>query len=125
MMNTNKNILLFDGVCNLCNTMVKFVKKYDKEKTFLFISLQSASGIEILRNMEIPVDQLETIVLIRNDEYFIQSTAVLKIFKILGGFWSPLSIFIIIPLPIRDWVYKLVSRWRYRLFGKRETCDIF
>ena len=117
-----KSVLLFDGVCNLCNSSVQFVLKRDKRKYFKFAALQSNSGQELLKQFDLPVNNFTSFVLIENDKIYLKSTAALQVAKRLGGVWSLLFIFIIIPSPIRDFVYNLVAKNRYKIFGKRESC---
>ncbi len=122
MVNEEKQILLFDGVCNLCNRMVQFTIKRDPEGKFRFASLQSKSGQSLLRRFGLPTDQHETFVYVRGDQFFLRSSAALEVFKELGGAWKLLYIFKIIPLPVRDAVYDLIASSRYRLAGRRDTC---
>lgn len=117
-------ILLFDGVCNLCNGIVQFVIARNPGKTFLFASLQSAAGQEWLRHFQLPVDDFETFVLIEKDQYYTKSTAVLHVAKRLSGLWPLSYALIIIPPSIRDYLYSFVARNRYRWFGKRAKCMV-
>lgn len=119
-----KPILLFDGVCNLCNKWVLFIIKRDPGKKFLFASLQSEIGMELLQKSPLPIRALETIVLIVDGQYFIYSTATLKTMKILGGVYGILCAFIIIPRFIRDWSYKKLAAIRYKMFGKMDRCFV-
>lgn len=121
----NTSIILFDGVCNLCNSSVQFVLKHDKDKSFLFASLQSDAATKILLQLnQKSFKNLENIVLIENEQVFIKSTAALKITKNLGGFIKLLYIFIIIPTPIRDFIYDIIAKNRYKWFGKKNKCTI-
>ena len=119
-----KSIILFDGVCNLCNGFVNFIIKRDRKNHFHFGSLQSAKGQELLRLHHYKATDLSTVVLLENGHMFIQSSAVLRIATRLGGVWILLKVFYIIPAFIRDPVYSLVARHRYRLFGQRDACMI-
>ncbi|MSP58410.1 MAG: thiol-disulfide oxidoreductase DCC family protein [Flavobacteriaceae bacterium] len=119
-----ENIILFDGVCNLCDGVVKFIIAKDKNDKFKFTSLQSASGQSLLLKLNLPTDSFTSIVLIIGDCYFVKSLAVLQVLKELGGFWKLFYIFIIFPRPVRDFVYDLVAKTRYKLFGKRESCSM-
>jgi predicted DCC family thiol-disulfide oxidoreductase YuxK len=117
-------IILFDGVCNLCNGAVQFVIKRDPAGKFLFTSLQSTAGQRLLQQFNIPSDNFNSFVLLQNDNVFTQSTAALKVAKQLSGGWKLLYGFIIVPSFIRNAVYKLIATNRYKWFGKREACMI-
>ena len=123
-MENNNPILLFDGVCNLCNGAVQFVIKNDKNKRFRFAALQSEAGIKLSKKYGLPIDKMDTFVVIKNNESYTRSTAALEVANILGGFWSLAYVFIIIPPFIRDTVYNWVAENRYRWFGKKESCMI-
>lgn len=123
-MNSGHYIVLFDGVCNLCNKSVQFILKRDKKKQFLFASLQGKFGQEVLKKHNFSTESLNTLILIEGDKVFIRSTGVLRMMKHLGGRWSLLYGFIIFPAIIRDAVYNWVSKNRYKWFGKREECMI-
>ncbi len=117
-------ILLFDGVCNLCNSSVNFIIKHDKKNYFQFASIQSETGQELLKKHNINASTTDSVVLIENNKYYIKSTATLRIAKHLDGLYPLLYAFIIIPSFIRNVVYDLIARNRYKWFGKRETCMI-
>ncbi|MFB7305294.1 thiol-disulfide oxidoreductase DCC family protein [Heyndrickxia sporothermodurans] len=116
-------IILFDGVCNFCNSSVQFILKRDPKGYFKFASLQSETGKSLLDKYQINED-INSLVLIEDDTYFIKSNAVLRICKHLRGFWRLLSIFRFVPIPIRNTFYEIIAKYRYRWFGKRETCMI-
>ena len=119
-----KYILLFDGVCNLCNSGVQFVIKRDPEGKFKFASLQSGTGEALLNKFGIPAEVINSFVLIEGDRYYLRSTAGLNVLKIIGGAWKLFFVFIVIPAPLRDFVYTVIANSRYSIFGKRETCMI-
>lgn len=119
-----QNIIIFDGVCNFCNAAVNFIVKRDCEKKFLFSSMQNEKSKELLAQFSIDNSDLDTLIVIKNDTLFIKSDAVLEIVKEFSGFWFILSYCKIIPKPIRDFIYTLISRNRYKLFGKKESCFI-
>ena len=119
-----KSLILFDGVCNLCNGFVNFLIVRDKENKFQFGSLQSAKVQSLLREYQHPTDEISTVIVIENNKLYSHSTAVLRIARKLGGAWPLLYGFIIIPGPIRDFFYKLVAKNRYRMFGKKDECMI-
>ena len=124
MNNSDENILLFDGVCNLCNGLVLFIIKRDKAGRFKFASLQSDNGEQLLNRFGLNTNKLTSLVLIMGDKYFLKSTAVLKLLKELGGIWKTFYIFIIIPRPVRDFIYDLIAGSRYKIFGKRDECMV-
>ena len=117
-------ILLFDGVCNLCNRFVQFTIRRDPEGKFKFASLQSKSGQALLEKFGLPKDEFRTFVLVKGDRYFLKSTAALHVLQELGGVWKLFYVFIIIPKPLRDFLYGIISKSRYRVFGKRDACMI-
>ncbi|MBL7711381.1 MAG: DUF393 domain-containing protein, partial [Chitinophagaceae bacterium] len=109
-------LILFDGVCNLCNRFVQFVIRHDRKKQFRFAALQSAAGKALLAQHE-PVPLLpDSVVLLYKGKVYRQSAAALRVFKGLDGLWPLLYIFILIPPFIRDAVYRLIARKRYRIF---------
>ncbi|MGD6967963.1 thiol-disulfide oxidoreductase DCC family protein [Rossellomorea vietnamensis] len=114
-------IILFDGVCNLCNHIVQFVIKRDKHAYFKFASLQSEAGQTLLEKYKVD-PKTDSIVLIEQDECYMKSSAALRVGKKLTGVWKAFFIFIIIPPVIRDKVYDLIARNRYNWFGKRDSC---
>lgn len=115
-------LILFDGVCNLCNSSVQFVIKHDKKKQFHFASLQGETGQHILLKYELPTASFNSFILIADGILYRESTAVLILLKILGGPWRLLYVFIILPAFIRNAVYRFIASNRYRWFGKRESC---
>jgi predicted DCC family thiol-disulfide oxidoreductase YuxK len=117
-----ERILLFDGVCNLCNGVVQFVIERDHRQQFKFASLQSEAGQALLQKFRLPTQQFDSFVLVEGQTCFTESTAALRVARQLPGLWSWLYICIIVPKPIRDWVYRTVARNRYRWFGKQESC---
>jgi predicted DCC family thiol-disulfide oxidoreductase YuxK len=117
-----KPIILFDGVCNLCNRAVQTVIKHDAEGKFLFASLQSEEGQHLSEQYQLPLNDFNSFVLIQDDKVYTRSTGALKVAKQLSGRWKFLYVFIIVPPFIRDAVYNLVSRNRYKWFGKQDEC---
>ena len=121
----NKKIILFDGICNLCNDSVLKVIKYDKKDHFVFVALQSKSGQDIINYLKIDVSKIDSIILYQPGvAYDIKSTAALKIMKDFGGFWVLTQVFEILPTPIRDYFYDYIAKNRYKWFGKKESCMI-
>jgi predicted DCC family thiol-disulfide oxidoreductase YuxK len=121
---SSKYIVLFDGVCNLCNGAIQFLLKRDKQKKFLVGSLQGMTGQEYLRKYHLDSDQYHSFLLIEGNVLYTRSTAVLRTLKHLGRGWQLLYVFIYIPQPIRDGVYKLIAAYRYKWFGKKESCRV-
>lgn len=119
-----KSILLFDGVCNLCNSSVQFIIERDRAAKINFSSLQSDFSKQKLKQFGLNDSDLDSIVFIDGDQFFTHSSAALEVLKKLGSGWQLFYIFKIIPAPIRDAVYKFVAKNRYRWFGKKESCWI-
>jgi len=117
-------IILFDGECNLCNRWVRFVIARDPLGKFRFTSIQSKSGQDLLRKYGLSASDMDSLVLVSFDGYFIRSTAGLRILKELGGCWKFFYILRMVPLPLRDFVYNWIAKSRYRIFGKRDSCMI-
>ncbi len=121
-MEDNKSLLLFDGVCNLCNSSVQFILLRDKKDRFRFASLQSDYGQNLLREHNLPTETFNSLVLVENGKVYKKSTAALRIARKLKGLWPLLFAFIIIPPFIRNFVYDIIAKNRYRWFGKKEEC---
>ena len=119
------NIVLFDGVCNFCNATILQIIKYDKSNKIRFSSLQSDFGIKTLKSLKMDEHDLNTLIFIKNsNEVYTESTAVLEIIKMLEGFPKVLLFFGIFPRRVTDFFYKIFSKNRYKLFGKKESCMI-
>lgn len=123
-MERGKKVVLFDGVCNLCNRSVQFIIKRDKKQQFLFASLQGKTGQQLLQQFDLPANDLNSFILIEGDKVYKRSTGALRMLKALGGGWQLLYAFIIVPPFIRDAVYNWIARNRYKWYGKREECMI-
>lgn len=115
-------IIFFDGLCNLCNASVQFVIKRDPKDYFRFSALQDEASEQYLGAFNIPVAGSDSILLLENGQLYSHSTAALRISRRLSGLWPLLYAFIVIPVPLRDFFYKLISRYRYRIWGRRESC---
>ena len=113
---------MFDGICNLCNQSVQFVIEHDSKNQFRFASLQSDFGQDFLKKNKLEAIQFDSIVFIEDDQFYTKSSAALKIAKYLDGITSWLTIFMIVPKPLRDIVYSFIAKNRYRWFGKNESC---
>jgi predicted DCC family thiol-disulfide oxidoreductase YuxK len=116
-------VLLFDGVCNVCNSAVNFVIDRDPGARFRFASLQSEAARVLCSDHGVGTDG-DTIVLVCGGAAYTESTAVLRVLRSLGGFWALFYVFIVVPKPVRDAAYRCFAAHRYRWFGKRETCRI-
>ncbi len=121
----NKEIILFDGVCNLCNGAVLFIIKRDRDDVFRFVSLQSELGKEIIRYIGVDVSKTDSIVWYKPGEaYYYKSDAALIIINHFGGIWGLLNVFKIIPASLRNLFYDFIAKNRYNWFGKKESCMI-
>jgi predicted DCC family thiol-disulfide oxidoreductase YuxK len=117
-------VVLFDGLCNLCEGSVLFIIKRDPSKIFRFASLQSKFGQDLLQRFQLPKDDFDTMVLVEGERVFKRSTAALKVAKSLRFPWPLFYVFILVPPFIRNFFYRIVARNRYRWFGKKEACLI-
>jgi predicted DCC family thiol-disulfide oxidoreductase YuxK len=117
-------LILFDGVCNLCNGTVQFLIRRDPRKKFYFASLQSPKGQAEMKRFGLDPEALHSIVVIDGDRAYQRSAAAIHVAASLGGLWSIFKIFSFVPKFLRDPVYNLIARNRYRLFGKRDECMI-
>lgn len=121
----DKKIILFDGVCNLCNTSVQFVIKHDKKDIFRFVPLQSELGLKIIKHIGIDTKNTDSIVLYEPGKaYYYKSEAALQIVNEFGGLYTILRILTIFPKFISNAVYDFVARNRYKWYGKKESCMI-
>ncbi len=118
----NKGIVLFDGYCNLCSGSVTFILKRDNKDYFRFTSIQSEIGQQYLSDIKISTELNNSVILIEDDRVYYKSNAALRIAKKLKGLWFLLYAFIIIPSPIRDVIYMLISKNRYKWFGRKTEC---
>jgi predicted DCC family thiol-disulfide oxidoreductase YuxK len=119
----NKKIILFDGVCNLCDSAVQFVIQHDKKDNFRFVALQSNLGQEILNYIGIDTKNIDSIILYEPGvAYYYKSRAALEIAKDLGGFFHLGTLFKIIPTGISDQLYDYIAKNRYKWYGKKESC---
>lgn len=120
----NSKVILFDGVCNLCNNSVKFIIKNDKCNIFKFAPLQGKYGIKIQNRYNINTTKINSIILIDGENIFTKSSAALRIAKDLRAPFFMFYVFIIIPVFIRNFIYDLIAKNRYKWFGKMESCMI-
>ena len=112
MENEDKHILLFDGVCNLCNGFVQFTIKRDRKDKFRFAALQSESGQQLLQKFNLATSDFDSFVFVYKDHYYVRSAAVLRVVREFGGLWRLFYVFVIIPRFLRDALYDLVARTR-------------
>ena len=118
-MKNPKKIIIYDGICGLCNKSVDILIKLDRKKNFLYTSLQG----EFIKTLNIE-PEIDSIIYYENEELYYKSTAILKILDSLGGIWIWTNIFYIIPRVIRDFIYDLIAKYRYTIFGKMVHCRI-
>lgn len=121
---SGKSVILFDGVCNLCNASIDFILKRDKKNRFLVGALQEEAGKKLLSNFEVDPEYLDSLILIEDGHIYFRSTAALKIAKNLSGLWPLFHGLIFLPSSIRDSIYDWVGRNRYRWFGKKNNCRL-
>lgn len=119
----NKKIILFDGLCNLCNSSVQFLIKRDSKDIFRFVSLQSELGKELLSKLPIAIRNTDSIILFESEViFYFKSQAIFQIIKSLGGLFNCLLIFKLLPHSICDVFYDYIAKNRYQWFGKKEQC---
>ena len=122
---TDHPILMFDGVCNLCNGLNQFVIKRDPPPgCFRFVALQSERGQAILRQHGLPTDSIDTFVMIDGSHAYLRSTAGLHVLRRLGFPWSMLFPMILVPVEFRDVLYDWIAKRRYRWFGRQTSCIV-
>ena len=120
-----KKIILFDGVCNLCDAAVQYIIKYDKSDVFRFVSLQSELGQRILKHIGIQSDKMDSIVLYEPGiAYYYKSSAALEIAKNLQGIFTLATLFRLLPSGIRGLLYDKKKKNRYKWYGKKESCSV-
>jgi predicted DCC family thiol-disulfide oxidoreductase YuxK len=117
-----ESVVLFDGVCNLCNGAVQFLIRHDPLGRLRLAALQSPAGQALLRWCHKPLDDFDTMVFVEDSRVYVKSTAVLRITRYLTWPWPLLSLMLALPVMLRDWAYACVAGNRYRLFGRHETC---
>ena len=117
-----ENIVIFDGVCNLCEFSVNFIFERDSSGQFYFTPAQSPLGASLLRRFGINTSRLDTVVLVRDGQAYTRSAAAIEIAARLDLPWNLLTVFQAVPEPLRDMIYDLIAQNRYQLFGKKEAC---
>lgn len=118
------NLVLFDGVCNLCESSVQFIIRHDPKARFRFASLQSDYAQQLLKERGLQTKKFDSIVLVQNNQLFQRSDAALRIARGLSKGWSLLYVFIVVPRFVRDAVYNMIAANRYHWFGKKDACMI-
>lgn len=118
------NLVLFDGVCNLCNKAVDFIIRKDKKNKFKVGALQNPIVKDLLKTYKIDESYLDSLILIQGDEVFYKSSAALLIAKNLGGLWRILYLGMVLPQSLRDAIYEWVGKNRYNWFGKKDSCRL-
>jgi len=124
MKSKDHKIILFDGVCNLCNGAVTYIIKRDKKNLFKFAALQSEIGQQLISKFNIDTSKVDSIILIDGEKHYEKSSAALRIAKYLSGAYPLLFGFMILPKFIRNAVYDYIAKNRYKWFGKKESCMI-
>jgi len=118
----NNPVVLFDGVCNLCNSSVQFLIRKDRQARLRFASLQSEFGQAVLQKFNLPQNNFSSFVLLEGEKIYLRSSAALRITRYLGGFWRVFQIFWIVPPFVRDAIYDFIAKNRYKWFGKKPEC---
>ena len=119
---SNNPVIFFDGVCNLCNAAVQFVIEHDADSTFKFTALQGEYAKKMLPEFDVDTSKINSIILVQNSKLYTKSSAALIIAKKLNGLLPLLYVFIIVPKFIRDWIYDIVAKNRYKWWGRQESC---
>ena len=121
---SSDKVILFDGVCKLCNAWSHFIIKNDSKRNFKLCSVQSSEGQEILKHFNFSTKHFETMLYVEGDRCYQKSDAFFKVMFILGMPWCLACIFKILPKPLRDWLYDRIALNRYALFGKYDFCSL-
>ena len=121
-METQNSLVLFDGVCNLCNGAVQFILKQEKDSQLQFASLQSKVGSELCLKYNIDTRETDSIIFISGNGALVKSKAVFEICKHLKNPWKAISVFSFFPTFLNDFFYDIIAKYRYSLFGKRDEC---
>lgn len=124
MKSVNTQIVIFDGICNFCNSSVNFIIARDPEGKFSFAPMQGEAAKMLMKQHGIDNPDLDTFLLIKNGKLYQRTDAALEIAKDLTGYWKYCRVFLILPAPLRDIFYRLLAKNRYRIFGKREVCMV-
>jgi predicted DCC family thiol-disulfide oxidoreductase YuxK len=117
-------LVLYDGVCALCNGVVRFIIAHDPRGVFRFAPLQSDLGRTWQERSGLPPEDLDTVILVQDGHAHVRSVAVFKILRELPTVWRVLMVFRVLPSFVNDAVYRLIARWRYRVFGRYDVCPL-
>lgn len=120
----NTPVILFDGVCQFCDSTVNFVLDHDRTGRVRFAALQSKAGQELLARFGLPADKFDSLVLVENGRHYLRSTAALRLARHLDLPWPLLAGLLLVPQFLRDWAYDVVATNRYRWFGKMDACRV-
>jgi predicted DCC family thiol-disulfide oxidoreductase YuxK len=121
---TSSPVVLFDGVCRLCNGSVNFILRRDRKGRIKMAPLQSDYGRQVMASHELKPDPMDSMMLLEGEQLTVKSAAVIRISKYLGGAWPVCMALLIVPRFIRDFIYDIVAKNRYRWFGKYDTCRL-
>ena len=119
-----RHLIIFDGVCNFCNSSVNFIIERDKNNAFAFTPIQSELAQALMAKYGVTHLGMDTFLLIKNDQCYLRTDAALEIAKDLSGYWYLFRAVKVIPRPLRDFFYGVFARYRYRLFGKKDVCMV-
>ncbi|MBV4455436.1 MULTISPECIES: thiol-disulfide oxidoreductase DCC family protein [Pseudomonas] len=122
LLQPGETVVLFDGVCKLCNGWARFLIRHDHQRRLRLAAVQSPEGQSLLAWAGLPLDQFDTLAVVRDHHYWVRSDAVFEIIAQLPAAWRPLLLLRAIPRRLRDWAYDRIARNRYRLFGRYDTC---
>lgn len=120
---TDHPVLFFDGVCNLCNSSVDFIVRRDKKRKYRFAPLQGQTAAYAIPD-QVKSGNYDSFILAEHGHIYTRSTAALKVLVGLGGIWSLAKLLLFIPAPLRDPLYRLIAKNRYRWFGQKDTCRL-
>lgn len=118
------NIVVFDGVCNLCARSVRFILEHEGDQKLRFTPLQSQAGARLMRQFGLDPEEATTFVLIADSRPYVKSDAAIRVARYLRGGWKLLAFLKLAPRPVRDWAYDVIARNRYRWFGRRDACMV-
>jgi predicted DCC family thiol-disulfide oxidoreductase YuxK len=120
----DKFLVVFDGMCNLCNRFVNFLIHHDKHNRFVFAALQTMEKLPLDSEIRKNILSADSVTVIADGKIYFRSDGILKVINKIGGGWKLFYLFIIIPKPIRDWVYDVIAKNRYRWFGRTDSCMV-
>ena len=124
MMPALENVVVFDGVCNLCAYSVKFILSHEANQLLRFMPLQSPAGAQLMSELGFDASDAKSFVLIADGKTYVKSDAAIRLSRYFSGAWALLRVLKIIPRPIRDWAYDVIATNRYRWFGRNDSCMV-